>query len=113
MMCFAAHLSAAFLLMVTLCTSTYAQSETPQTASSELPPGEGKTVVQRACTTCRATGMISRKRATAAEWSATVDEMVNRGAELTDEEIVTVSRYLASSFPATSNPDKTTTQAIP
>ncbi|MEG9432796.1 hypothetical protein JAO32_10825 [Terriglobus sp. ADX1] len=98
--------------MVTLCIKTYAQSA-PQAASSDLPPGDGKAVVQRACTTCHTTGTISRKRATAPEWSATVDEMVNRGAELSDEEIVTVSRYLAASFPATSNPNTTTTPALP
>ncbi|SDF06162.1 hypothetical protein SAMN05444167_1277 [Terriglobus roseus] len=109
---FWAWLWAAFLLVITLCISTYAQSQAPQTASSDLPPGEGKAVVQRACTTCHTSGTISRKRATAAEWSATVDEMVNRGAELSDEEIVTVGRYLAASFPATPNPNTTTTPTV-
>ena len=110
---FSAWLWGASLLIITLCISTYAQSEASQTASSDLPPGEGKAVVQRACTTCHTSGTISRKRATAAEWSATVDEMVNRGAELSDDEIATVSRYLAASFPATSNPNTTTTPTVP
>jgi|GEM_PF-3432030 len=110
---FLVWLWAAGLLAITLCISTYAQSEADKSASSELPPGDGKAAVQRACTTCHTTGTISRKRATVAEWSATVDEMVNRGAELSDEEIVTVSHYLASSFPATSNTNMMATPALP
>lgn len=100
---FLAWLWAAGLLAIPLCISTSAQSEADKSSSSDLPPGNGKAVVQHACTTCHTTGTISRKRANDAEWSATVDDMVNRGAELSDEEIFTVSRYLASSFPATSN----------
>jgi mono/diheme cytochrome c family protein len=110
---FLAWCGVSILLAITLCISTYAQSNATKPASSDLPPGNGKAAVQRACTTCHTAGTISRKRATAAEWSATVDEMVNRGAELSDEEIVTVSRYLAASFPATSNPGMMSTPAIP
>jgi mono/diheme cytochrome c family protein len=80
-----------------------ARPDTYQAVAPELPPGVGKAIVQRACTTCHNTEMITRKHATPAEWSATVDEMVNRGAELSDEEIPTVSQYLAASFPAVSN----------
>jgi mono/diheme cytochrome c family protein len=108
---FLGWLWAAVLLAITLCISTSAQSEGATSVSSDLPPGDGKAVVERACTTCHTTGLISRKRATAAEWSATVDEMVNRGAELNDEEIVAVSHYLASSFPTTSNSNHSDTSS--
>lgn len=80
-----------------------ARPDTHQVAGPELPQAPGKAIVQRACTTCHTAEMITRKRATLSEWSATVDEMVNRGAELTDEEIPTVSHYLAASFPSASD----------
>jgi competence protein ComEA len=69
-----------------------------------LPPGKGKPIVQRACGGCHALKVVTSKRATEEQWSATVDQMVSRGADLSDEEIETVIAYLSKNFGPSSKP---------
>ena len=63
-----------------------------------LPPGKGKAIVARACKNCHALKVVTSKRATKEQWSAVVDQMVSRGADLSDDEIDTVVNYLAKNF---------------
>ena len=63
-----------------------------------LPPGKGKAIVQRDCAGCHALKVITSKRASKEQWSALVDQMVSRGADVPDEEIETVVDYLAKNF---------------
>ena len=55
-----------------------------------LPPGKGKAIVQRTCSHCHALKVVTSKRATKDQWSALVDQMVSRGADLSDDEIDTL-----------------------
>ncbi len=66
-----------------------------------LPPGKGKAIVQRDCAGCHALKVITSKRASREQWSALVDQMVSRGADVPDEEIETVVEYLAKNFGTT------------
>jgi DNA uptake protein ComE-like DNA-binding protein len=66
-----------------------------KTSAQGLPPGEGREVVQKLCGVCHAPEAVLKYRTSRAEWSATVDNMVNRGAEGTPEEFQTVLHYLA------------------
>lgn len=68
---------------------------------SSLPPGKGKAIVQRDCAGCHALKVVTSKRASKEQWSALVDQMVSRGADVPDEEIETVVEYLAKNFGAT------------
>ena len=63
-----------------------------------LPPGKGKAIVQRDCVGCHALKVVTSKRATREQWSALVDQMVSRGADVPDEEIETVVDYLNKNF---------------
>jgi DNA uptake protein ComE-like DNA-binding protein len=85
----------AFLVLTTALTTT-----APATAAGPdvLPPGEGKAIVERMCVNCHALSVVTSKRATPEQWSTVVATMVSRGAEGTDEEIDTVTRYLATNF---------------
>ncbi len=65
-----------------------------------LPPGKGKAIVQRDCAGCHALKVVTSKRASKQQWSALVDQMVSRGADVPDEEIETVVEYLAKNFGA-------------
>jgi cytochrome c5 len=65
----------------------------------KLPDGAGKPIVQRMCTGCHNLKTVTSKHATKEQWSATVQQMVSRGADGTDEEIETVIDYLAKNFP--------------
>ena len=60
-----------------------------------LPAGEGKEVVEKLCGVCHAAEAVLKYRTSRAEWSATVDDMLSRGAEGTPDEFQTVLRYLA------------------
>lgn len=70
------------------------------TAVRPLPPGRGKAIVQRNCSHCHALKVVTSKRATKDQWSALVDQMVSRGADLNDDEIDIVVKYLAKNFAA-------------
>jgi competence ComEA-like helix-hairpin-helix protein len=59
---------------------------------------DGKALVERACTKCHALTSTLKQRNTRAGWSAIVDEMVARGAEISDTEIETIIGYLAKNF---------------
>jgi hypothetical protein len=63
-----------------------------------LPPGKGKTIVQRECVGCHVLKVVTSKRASKEQWSALVDQMISRGADVPDEEIETVVDYLTRNF---------------
>jgi len=69
------------------------------TASPQnLPPGDGKEIVEQKCGGCHAMKVVTSKRASKQQWSALVDQMVTRGADIEDEDIQTVIDYLAKNF---------------
>ena len=63
-------------------------------ALDSLPPGPGKDVLMRACTTCHAASLITQQRKPPAEWAKTVDKMVGWGAPLRVEEKQALLDYL-------------------
>jgi cytochrome c5 len=96
-----------------------AQSTPAAPAGAALPDGPGKSIVQRSCNACHALGVITSKRASPDQWSQVVNEMVSRGADLSDDEIDTLIQYLSTNFgPAEpksehSAPSGTATQPSP
>ena len=68
-------------------------------AIDSLPPGPGKDVLLRACTTCHAATLITQQRKPPAEWAKTVDKMVGWGAPLRAEEKQGLVDYLAGIHP--------------
>jgi polyhydroxyalkanoate synthesis regulator phasin len=75
-----------------------AQAAPPAPAGNGLPDGPGKPVVERSCASCHALKVIVSKKATKDEWAKTVNDMVNRGAQLSDDEIDMVIDYLSANF---------------
>jgi competence protein ComEA len=84
------------LLLTALLLTATAASATNN--GSDLPPGEGKPIVQRMCTSCHVLKVVTSKRASPDQWAQLVDQMVSRGAEGTDDEIETVVEYLSKNF---------------
>lgn len=70
----------------------------PRRGSSLLPPGSGKPIVQRACAGCHSLDVVTSERGTTAHWTQVVDQMIGRGATLSDPESDTVIKYLSSHF---------------
>jgi mono/diheme cytochrome c family protein len=63
-----------------------------------LPAGEGRSLVLQACARCHDLKTVVARRAPAASWRRSVNEMVILGASLTAGEITVVAKYLATSF---------------
>ena len=70
----------------------------PPRGSSLLPPGDGKAIVQRTCVACHRLDVVTSEHGSAAHWTQVVNQMVGRGATLSDPEIDTVVKYLSSHF---------------
>jgi competence protein ComEA len=66
--------------------------------SGELPEGKGKAALLRACVACHEIEVATRTRYTETGWRRMVDDMVGRGAELSEPEIADVTAYLAKYF---------------
>lgn len=75
--------------VATLAIATCAQAQ-------ELPEGQGKELVQSACTQCHGIDVIVRQRRSRDDWTETVSRMVGNGAQLSDEDYNQVIQYLAT-----------------
>ncbi|NJD59761.1 MAG: hypothetical protein C3F13_01050 [Anaerolineales bacterium] len=85
----------AIMVIVSACSSsTINSTSAPASTSSQ----EGATLVQERCSVCHPLSRVESMRLTATEWSALVDQMVARGANLTSEEKTTVVNYLAANY---------------
>ena len=64
-----------------------------------LPPGPGRDVTIRACSTCHALDVVTNQRLTAQEWTNVVQTMSAKGAVATPAELKIIQSYLADAFP--------------
>lgn len=77
----------AAISMLTIATCSYAQ---------ELPEGQGKALVQSACTQCHGLDVIVRQPRSREDWMDVVSRMVGNGAQLSDEDYNQVVQYLST-----------------
>ena len=69
-----------------------------------LPEGEGKAVVEMACTSrCHGANVVQRAKRTPTEWQGILDLMIDRGAVVKDEDYDAILAYLAKQLLATVN----------
>jgi len=83
--------------------SLTAQSQPPRnddTKSVDLPDGDGKKILETACTTCHGLEEVIKFKGynTKDEWRDVVVTMVKYGAELKEPEIETLVGYLGQNF---------------
>jgi mono/diheme cytochrome c family protein len=65
-----------------------------------LPDGPGRDVAVRVCSQCHSPEIAAHQNLDAQGWKDLVNQMANNGANGTDAEFDTISKYLATSFPA-------------
>lgn len=70
-----------------------------QAPDDPLPAAPGKDVVVRVCTACHDATQFAYARLTPDEWDSEVTKMQGAGAEMTAEEQVAITAYLAKAFP--------------
>jgi len=76
----------------------------PAVAQNTLPDGDGRQLVQMACTRCHGIDKFTVERHTYQDWAEEVDVMLRYGAPLTREQAVQVTDYLTKSFPGKPKP---------
>ncbi|HEV2531568.1 hypothetical protein [Phenylobacterium sp.] len=70
-----------------------------QAPEDPLPAGPGKDVVVRVCTACHDAAEFAYARLTPQEWDSEIAKMQGAGAEMTADEQIAISAYLAKNFP--------------
>lgn len=63
-----------------------------------LPDGKGKEVVEEHCTVCHGTSNFTGSRFSKQDWEFVVNDMIDRGALINDEEAKIIVDYLAEHF---------------
>jgi hypothetical protein len=86
------------ILMLVMSVNALAQAAPPASPNGALPDGTGKPIVERACAGCHSLKVIVTKKASRDDWTKVVNEMVTRGADLSDDEIDKVIEYLSTNF---------------
>ena len=66
--------------------------------SLKLPDGQGKAVTQKVCGTCHGAELMIGRQESREVWGAIVGDMVQRGAQGTEDEFYDVVDYLAANF---------------
>jgi competence ComEA-like helix-hairpin-helix protein len=70
--------------------------------AQDLPEGDGRQLVEHACSVCHTLEPVTSQRATRQGWKSIVENMVQRGAEATGDEQQILIDYLAKNFPRAS-----------
>jgi competence protein ComEA len=73
---------------------------------------EDRALLERKCTKCHALAITTRQRNDKERWSFIVDNMVTRGAELTDDEIEKLIDYLAKTLGPKVNVNKASAENL-
>lgn len=66
----------------------------------DLPPGPGRDVMIRVCSQCHSPEIAAHQNLDADGWKDLVNQMANNGANATDAEFDTITKYLTASFAA-------------
>ena len=82
------------LLVLLAACSPGSSNETPA-ATSKL---DGATLVQERCSVCHPVSVVSTNSYTADQWKSLVDQMIQRGAQLTPDEETEVVNFLAANY---------------
>jgi mono/diheme cytochrome c family protein len=64
-----------------------------------LPDGPGRDVAVRVCSQCHSPEIAAHQTLDAQGWKDLVNQMANNGANATDAEFDTITKYLTTAFP--------------
>ncbi len=96
------------LPVVLCCFASIAAAQTQSAPHDE----EARALLERTCTKCHKLTATLSQRNSKERWSAILDDMVARGAEVTDAEIEILVNYLAKNYGAKVNVNKAAAEEI-
>jgi mono/diheme cytochrome c family protein len=67
-------------------------------APASFPAGEGQAVVQANCAACHPPAIVASKRYDADKWAEVVDQMISKGAKVSDADYDVIVGYLAKNY---------------
>ena len=73
-------------------------------SQTNLPEGAGREIVQSKCAGCHELGRVLRSGYSAQDWGTVVHMMNNVGAQVPDEQLPILVKYLAENFPEKPRP---------
>jgi len=71
----------------------------PQDDHANFPPGEGRELTIKVCSTCHSVDVIAEQQLSPDDWKETVTQMASMGADATEEQLDQIIQYLAKAFP--------------
>jgi len=83
-----------YLMLIALACAPAAEEKD----AARLPDGPGKEIVGKVCIDCHDSGNFRKARFTTEEWTDSVEDMVQRGATGTPQELEAVVAYLTKNF---------------
>jgi mono/diheme cytochrome c family protein len=66
--------------------------------SPAFPPGEGQPAVQAACAACHPPAIIASKRYNGDKWAEVIEQMIGKGAKVSDADFDVIVSYLAKTY---------------
>ena len=63
-----------------------------------FPEGPGVATVQAACAACHPAAVVASKRYSADKWAEVVDQMIGKGAKVSDADYDVIVGYLAKTY---------------
>lgn len=64
-----------------------------------LPPGPGRDVMVKVCSQCHSPEIAAQQNLDAGGWKDLVNQMANNGAQASDADFDTITKYLTATFP--------------
>jgi competence protein ComEA len=86
------------LMLAALCLIVYVTIASGQQKQAALPEGPAKEILQRVCSSCHELETVTSARRTQNDWQQTIEDMVARGAEGSDEDLAAILNYLTRYF---------------
>ena len=82
------------------------QKQQNQQKQQQLPDGPGKEAMQRVCSGCHGAEIVIGRGLTRDGWTQVVTEMIERGAQGSEDDFGQIVEYLATNFPPKSDTNK-------
>jgi len=95
-------LTAAALVPLTVLGARVLAADPP--AAAAPPPGPGLDLINQRCAFCHNTAQVFTQHKTPEAWAATIEQMANRGAEVSPDEMKIITDYLAKNYGAPAVP---------